>query len=64
MNYPPGMRRAYAHKLCLWRQQKLKPGDAVVANANHIASERCKQLIRNFEIETEQGVVDSNTGAF
>lgn len=43
----------------------MKPCDAAITSAYRIASERCRQLIRNFEIRREQRVIDgNNAGAF
>ena len=63
--YPSGIRREIARKRCLWRLMKTDPDSAKVAKRYRLTAEKCKRLMRNFEIKKEQAVIDNNNqGSF
>ncbi len=65
VRYPAGIKRAIARKRCLWRQCKARPTDVKILTSYKLATKRCTQLIRNFEIRKEQRVIESNNaGSF
>jgi hypothetical protein len=63
--YPPAIRRAITRKLCLWRHHRAQPANYTITAAYRTASNRCKLLIRNYEIKRENKVIESNNaGSF
>lgn len=62
--YPPNIRRAISKKRRLWRKRR-ESGTAVTSEAYCNATEKCRQLIRDFEIKKERDIIEANNaGAF
>jgi hypothetical protein len=63
--YPAGIRRAIKRKRCIWRKIEEMPHDEALKLSYHKAEARCRALIRGYELNEEQRVVESsNIGSF
>jgi len=63
--YPAKIRAAVARKRCLWHSCRSQPYDKDTADKYHVAEDKCRRLIREFELKKEREVVGSkNLGRF
>ena len=63
--YPAALRHAISKKRCLWSKKRDDPNNATLAAAYHTAEQKCKQLLRDYEIKKEQKVIErNNAGSF
>jgi len=63
--YPAALRQAIIRKRCLWRRHRENPDDSRATAAYRDAEQKCRYLLRQYEIKREQKVIDSdNAGSF
>lgn len=58
--YPAALRRAITRKKCLWRKHRESPDDETALSNYRKAEQKCRQLLRDYEIKREEKVIDSN----
>jgi len=63
-SHPRTIKNAIAHKCCLWHTLKFEPHNAKLSVMYHQVTDKCRRLIRTYEMKRENVINSKNRGRF